>query len=60
MNIIFLFVAAGATICALKNKIGLLAVLYLFMEKRHCTPPTDEELKECSVYVVKRLLRLTK
>ena len=47
MNIIFLFVASGATICALKNKIGLLAVLYLFMEKRHCTPPTDEELKEC-------------
>ena len=30
----------------MKNKIGLLAVLYLFMEKRHCTPPTDEELKD--------------
>ena len=60
MTGILLAVSCVAVVLALKNKIAMMTVLYFFMEKRHCAPPTDAEMKECSEHVVKRLLHLVK
>lgn len=40
----------------LKNKIGLLT-LTAYITKKGYTPPSDEETKACTDYVVKNLLR---
>lgn len=40
----------------LKNKIGLLT-LTAYITKKGYAPPSDEETKECTDYVIKNLLR---
>lgn len=40
----------------LKNKVGLLT-LSAYIVKKQYTPPTDDEIKACTEYVIKNLLK---
>lgn len=54
---ILLTVTVFALIGWLKNRLGLLTLCY-YMQKNSYTPPSDAEMKECSRWVIRRLLKL--
>lgn len=60
MNAILLIVTTVSLFCALKHKLSLIALLHFCKEMKQYAMPTDEELHECSLYAIKKLLHLVK
>lgn len=59
VNIIIAVLCISSAVCFIgwiKNKIGLLT-LSAYIVKKQYTPPTEDEIKACTAYVVKNLLK---